>query len=55
MQFIQEMVDKHRPDFDENEMRDFTDYFIKSQVNNDPDSISGWQRRERERERETIK
>ena len=40
--FVREMIDKHRLDFDENNMRDFTDYYLKIDLSNDENKISGF-------------
>lgn len=36
------MIEKHRRDFDETQMRDLTDYYLKCEKSNDPDQISGF-------------
>ena len=34
-QYIMDIIDKHRVDFDINNLRDFTDYYLKSEVEKD--------------------
>ena len=40
--YLRGMIDKHRLDFDENNMRDFTDYYLKTELSNDENTISGY-------------
>ena len=39
--YIRGIIEKHRLDFDENSMRDFTDYYLKMELSND-NNISGF-------------
>ena len=40
--FIKGMIDKHRQDFDINELRDFIDYYLKLDISNKSDRLSGF-------------
>ena len=40
--FIKGMIDKHRQYFDINELRDFIDYYLKLDISNKSDRLSGF-------------